>query len=87
MVNRVPGNFHVEAGSVNHNLNPTMTNLSHTVHHLSFGLPPTRSTRAERKVRERENPHEPTLPFATGANPANSNLAFSETNIFRAAPR
>eukprot|EP00588_Corethron_pennatum_P012087 CAMPEP_0194278676 /NCGR_PEP_ID=MMETSP0169-20130528/11783_1 /TAXON_ID=218684 /ORGANISM="Corethron pennatum, Strain L29A3" /LENGTH=475 /DNA_ID=CAMNT_0039022911 /DNA_START=28 /DNA_END=1455 /DNA_ORIENTATION=+ len=37
MVNRVPGNFHVIANSVNHNLNPAMTNLTHTVNHLSFG--------------------------------------------------
>jgi len=39
MVNRVPGNFHVIADSVNHNLNPSMTNLTHTVNHLSFGDP------------------------------------------------
>lgn len=39
MVNRVPGNFHIEASSKNHNLNAAMTNLSHTVHHLSFGEP------------------------------------------------
>jgi len=39
MVNRVPGNFHIEANSKNHNLNSAMTNLSHIVHHLSFGEP------------------------------------------------
>lgn len=39
MVNRVPGNFHIEAKSKNHNLNAAMTNLSHTVNHLSFGEP------------------------------------------------
>jgi len=37
MVNRVPGNFHLIARSVNHNLHIAMTNLSHTVNHLSFG--------------------------------------------------
>jgi len=37
MVNRVPGNFHIEAKSVNHNLNAAMTNLTHRVNHLSFG--------------------------------------------------
>lgn len=37
MVNRVPGNFHIEAKSVNHNLNSAMTNLTHMVNHLSFG--------------------------------------------------
>ena len=39
MVNRVPGNFHIEAKSVNHNLNAAMTNLTHRVNHLSFGEP------------------------------------------------
>jgi len=37
MVNRVPGNFHIEAKSANHNLNAAMTNLTHRVNHLSFG--------------------------------------------------
>lgn len=37
MVNRVPGNFHIEAKSQNHNLNAAMTNLTHIVNHLSFG--------------------------------------------------
>ena len=36
-VNRVPGNFHIEAKSKNHNLNAAMTNLTHIVNHLSFG--------------------------------------------------
>mmetsp|Transcript_36329 Transcript_36329/g.75588 ORF Transcript_36329/g.75588 Transcript_36329/m.75588 type:complete len:489 (-) Transcript_36329:140-1606(-) len=39
MVNRVPGNFHIEAKSKSHNLNAAMTNLSHVVNHLSFGPP------------------------------------------------
>ena len=37
LVNRVPGNFHIEAKSKNHNLNAAMTNLTHSVNHLSFG--------------------------------------------------
>lgn len=37
MVNRVKGNFHIEARSVSHNLNPAMANLSHVINHLSFG--------------------------------------------------
>lgn len=37
LVNRVPGNFHVEARSKSHNLNAAMTNLTHRVNHLSFG--------------------------------------------------
>ena len=39
LVNRVPGNFHIEARSKHHNLNPVMSNMSHVVNHLSFGLP------------------------------------------------
>jgi thiol-disulfide isomerase/thioredoxin len=39
MVNRVPGNFHIEAKSKSHNLNAAMTNLTHKVNHLSFGEP------------------------------------------------
>lgn len=39
LVNRVPGNFHIEARSLHHNLNAAMTNLSHVVNHLSFGAP------------------------------------------------
>eukprot|EP00665_Eupelagonemidae_sp_cell47_P009886 gene9886-8836_t len=37
-----PGNFHLNAKSTEHNFNPKETNLSHVVHHLSFGdpLPP-----------------------------------------------
>ena len=37
LVNRVPGNFHIEARSKHHNLNPVLSNLSHVVNHLSFG--------------------------------------------------
>jgi hypothetical protein len=36
---RVPGNFHIEARSDHHNLNPVVSNLSHVVNHLSFGAP------------------------------------------------
>ena len=39
LVNRVPGNFHIMAHSRHHSLNTLRTNLSHTVHHLSFGVP------------------------------------------------
>lgn len=37
LVNRVPGNFHIEARSDYHNLNPFNSNLSHVVNWLSFG--------------------------------------------------
>lgn len=50
MVNRVPGNFHIEASSKNHNLNAAMTNLSHIVHHLSFGDPSYTVTKPSRSV-------------------------------------
>jgi len=39
MVNRVPGNLHVEAKSSHHEINSAMTNLTHRVNHLSFGPP------------------------------------------------
>ena len=39
MVNRVPGNLHMEAKSTNHAINSAMTNLTHRVHHFSFGSP------------------------------------------------
>jgi hypothetical protein len=51
MVNRVPGNFHIEASSKNHNLNAAMTNLSHIVHHLSFGDPKVTEERTNRNVK------------------------------------
>ena len=37
MVNRVPGNLHVEAKSMHHEINSAMTNLTHRVDRLSFG--------------------------------------------------
>lgn len=48
LVNRVPGNFHIEAKSKHHNLNPVMANLSHVVNHLSFG--PVLTNAMNRKV-------------------------------------
>jgi len=36
-VPRVPGNFHIEARSNYHDMNPQMANLSHIVHNLQFG--------------------------------------------------
>jgi len=37
LVNRVPGNFHISAHSNSHSLHMPAINLSHVVHHLSFG--------------------------------------------------
>lgn len=39
MVDRVPGNFHVQARSASHDLVPHMTNVSHIVNQLSIGEP------------------------------------------------
>jgi len=53
LVNRVPGNFHIEARSILHSLNPVMANLSHIVNHLSFGMPLSKgASRALEEVSE-----------------------------------
>lgn len=38
-VNRVPGSFQITAKSKGHDFDPSSTNLSHMVHHFSFGSP------------------------------------------------
>lgn len=38
-VDRVPGNFHIQARSASHDIAAHMTNVSHEIHHLSFGEP------------------------------------------------
>lgn len=38
-VNRVPGTFQIGAKSAGHDFDPKATNLSHIVHHFSFGPP------------------------------------------------
>lgn len=48
MLNRVPGNFHILARSENHNMNPSMANLTHVVHKLYFGN--TMTNRVKRLV-------------------------------------
>ncbi|CAB1097956.1 unnamed protein product [Ectocarpus sp. CCAP 1310/34] len=47
MVNRVPGNFHIEAASKSHTFHGATTNLSHIVHHMSFGNDPPRRTQTK----------------------------------------
>jgi thiol-disulfide isomerase/thioredoxin len=37
MMDRAPGHFYIQAQSKHHDLAPSMTNLSHTINHLSFG--------------------------------------------------
>eukprot|EP00560_Eucampia_antarctica_P007951 CAMPEP_0197823648 /NCGR_PEP_ID=MMETSP1437-20131217/975_1 /TAXON_ID=49252 ORGANISM="Eucampia antarctica, Strain CCMP1452" /NCGR_SAMPLE_ID=MMETSP1437 /ASSEMBLY_ACC=CAM_ASM_001096 /LENGTH=459 /DNA_ID=CAMNT_0043422915 /DNA_START=112 /DNA_END=1494 /DNA_ORIENTATION=- len=49
-VNRVPGNFHIEALSKSHNINPGMANLTHRVNHLSFGTPVSKMDRSFKRV-------------------------------------
>lgn len=39
LVDRAPGNFHVQAQSKSHDLAAHMTNVSHIINHLSFGTP------------------------------------------------
>jgi Endoplasmic reticulum vesicle transporter. len=39
LVDRVPGNFHIQARSPHHDIDAKLTNVSHEVHHLSFGDP------------------------------------------------
>jgi len=50
MVNRVPGNFHIEAKSKNHNLNAAMTNLTHRTNHVSFGDPIDEKSRKAKRI-------------------------------------
>jgi len=50
MINRVPGNFHIEAKSKSHNLNAAMTNLTHRVNHLSFGTTKSNSSNLVKSV-------------------------------------
>ena len=39
LVDRAPGNFHIQAQSRGHDLAAHMTNVSHIINHLSFGNP------------------------------------------------
>lgn len=39
LVDRAPGNFHIQAQSKGHDLAAHMTNVSHIINHLSFGKP------------------------------------------------
>jgi hypothetical protein len=39
LLDRVPGNFHIQARSEHHDMVPHMTNVSHVVHELYFGEP------------------------------------------------
>lgn len=41
-VDRVPGNFHIQARSPNHDIDAKLTNTSHEIHSLSFGDPGTK---------------------------------------------
>ena len=39
LIDRAPGNFHIQAQSRSHDLDPFLTNISHTINQLSFGRP------------------------------------------------
>mmetsp|Transcript_19066 Transcript_19066/g.27097 ORF Transcript_19066/g.27097 Transcript_19066/m.27097 type:complete len:486 (+) Transcript_19066:57-1514(+) len=73
MVNRVPGNFHIEARSKSQSINPTMANLTHQVHHLSFGDPLEETTRKHKRIlKQVPDDHKEFAPldgqmFATGS--------------------
>jgi len=63
MVNRVPGNFHIEAKSKNHNLNAAMTNLTHIVNHLSFGDPIDENRKTKRILKQVPDEHQQFKPM------------------------
>eukprot|EP00521_Asterionellopsis_glacialis_P007318 CAMPEP_0195282160 /NCGR_PEP_ID=MMETSP0707-20130614/1159_1 /TAXON_ID=33640 /ORGANISM="Asterionellopsis glacialis, Strain CCMP134" /LENGTH=481 /DNA_ID=CAMNT_0040341113 /DNA_START=58 /DNA_END=1503 /DNA_ORIENTATION=- len=63
MVNRVPGNFHIEAKSKNHNLNAAMTNLTHVVNHLSFGEPLSSDRKTRRILKQVPEEHQQFSPM------------------------
>lgn len=54
---RVPGNFHLEARSTVHSIDSTMTNVSHLVHHLSFGETPKAEFLAALPAEDKERIH------------------------------
>lgn len=56
-VNRVPGNFQLTAKSAGHDFDPATTNLSHIVHHFSFGSPLPRWVVHHLPVEVRRNIH------------------------------
>ena len=43
LLDRVPGNFHIQARSPHHDLVPHLTNVSHVIHSLSIGEPVVKS--------------------------------------------
>mmetsp|Transcript_14142 Transcript_14142/g.13977 ORF Transcript_14142/g.13977 Transcript_14142/m.13977 type:complete len:518 (+) Transcript_14142:102-1655(+) len=69
LLNRVPGNFYIQAYSPAHDLAPTMTNCSHEVHFLSF-VPANRDD---------NNPSGPLPPnFYHSATPMNGNVYITQ---------
>eukprot|EP00531_Pseudo-nitzschia_arenysensis_P001896 CAMPEP_0116147214 /NCGR_PEP_ID=MMETSP0329-20121206/17629_1 /TAXON_ID=697910 /ORGANISM="Pseudo-nitzschia arenysensis, Strain B593" /LENGTH=518 /DNA_ID=CAMNT_0003643115 /DNA_START=64 /DNA_END=1620 /DNA_ORIENTATION=+ len=61
LLNRAPGNFHIEAYSAAHNLAPQMTNCSHEIHYLSFV--PTNIDRAKTYAPVPRNFYQTTTPM------------------------
>eukprot|EP00659_Diplonema_papillatum_P008488 gene8488-13103_t len=57
-VNRVPGNFHLQVKPSIHSINSSDTNVSHIIHHLSYGdaIPPSVVSRLQKPDRELLSP-------------------------------
>lgn len=66
-VDRVPGNFHIQARSPHHDIAAHMTNVSHEVHHLSFGSQDLPRTMKNQKFLTPPN-------FETTLNPLDGNV-------------
>lgn len=64
MLDRVPGNFHIQARSNNHDLVPHMTNVSHVIHHLSIGEPMAYRLIENRDVAVPEDVHKRMAPMS-----------------------
>ena len=47
-LNKVPGNFYIQAQSATHSLEPTLTNVSHEIHQLYFSSQPPPGVKAPR---------------------------------------
>ena len=50
LLDRVPGNFHIQARSAHHDIVPHMTNVSHEVHSLTMGEPTAERMILQNKV-------------------------------------
>jgi hypothetical protein len=72
LMDRTPGHFYVHAQSPNHAMSPYMTNVSHIVHHLSYG--DDRLLRDARSVASMPKPPN----FSTSIKPMDGNAYVTE---------